>query len=123
MNKVFWITFFLLSSLIVNGQEEQSNSFVGKWNVEIKGTPGGDSKMEVTIITKDGKLQGTVTSKDDGTVAIKKIENKNNSIVVYFKHGWFTVNLVMERIDANHCKCKLADRYNGQSSRQGLKNP
>lgn len=104
----------------VNGQSINTNEYVGTWNAIIIGTPGGDSKLEVKISNIKGKLEGTITSKDDGTVEIKRIEFNQNSISVYFKHGWFTVDLEMGKTDKNHCKCKLANRYTGQAIKQDI---
>ncbi len=122
MNKILSIIFLLLATMlvVVKGQSINTNEYIGKWNAVINGTPGGGSKLEVNIHKENGKLEGTVTSKDDGTVEIKKIEVNESSISVYFKHGWFTVDLEMEKTDRNHCKCKLADRYTGLATKQDV---
>ncbi len=118
MNKLIGIVMLLFASILVNGQSINKNEYVGTWNAVIKDTPNGDSKLDVKILNKDGKLLGTVTSEEDGTVEIKKIEVNEKSITISFKHGWFTVSLEMEKTDKNHCKCRLADRYNGIASRK-----
>lgn len=118
MNKIVGVLLLLVIASVANCQTVNHNDYVGKWDAEIENTSHGDMDIKVTIVEKENQLNGRVYTKDDGTVAIKKIEEENNAIVVYFKHGWFTVSLKMEKIDATHCKCRLADRYDGEAIRQ-----
>ena len=106
---------FAASSLFATGTKQ--DYFVGKWNVEIKGTPGGDSKLVVDLKKVGEEIKGTVSSKKDGTVDIKETELTEDGMVISFKSGWFTVELLMKEKDANHCACKLAGRYDGRSER------
>lgn len=109
--------FFVSLVVVASAGETKTDYFIGKWNVEIKGTPGGDSKLIIDL-KKDGEeLKGTVSSKKDGTVNIKKAEMTDAGLLVRFKHGWFTVELLMKEEDVNHCICKLAGRYDGTSER------
>ena len=104
-------------AVIASASSNKGEFYIGKWNVEIKGTPGGDSKLVVDLKQDGGKLTGTVSSRKDGTVDIKETELTEEGIVISFKSGWFTVELLMKEKDANHCVCKLAGRYNGESER------
>lgn len=117
MKQIITILSLLIIVLTTSAQTSNKDYFQGNWNVEITGTSGGDQKLEVKLIQKDGKLQGTVTSKDDGTVKIKKVEEDGDSIKIYFKHGWFTVYLLMKKGDANHCSGKLMNKYPGKCKR------
>ena len=114
------ILMLLLTTSMLNAQTKNTDYFVGKWSVEIKGTPGGDSKMIVKLIKKDGKLEGTVLREDKDPEEIKKIEETENLLKIYFKHGWFTVSLQMDKTDEKHCSAKLMDKYKGTCERMRL---
>ena len=109
--------FILIVSITVEAQTVPTDYFVGKWDVIATATPGGDSKMTVTLFRKDRTLTGTVYSKADGTKEIKKVEEKGNSLKVSFKHGWFTVELLMNKKDENHVTGSLANKYKSSGVR------
>lgn len=117
MKKLFAILSFVLLAIVASASGNKTEFFLGKWNVEINGTPGGDSKLLVDLKQVGDELKGTVSSKKDGTVDIKEAELTSEGMLVSFKSGWFTVELLMKEKDANHCTCKLAGRYDGQSVR------
>ncbi|PKQ66004.1 hypothetical protein [Labilibaculum manganireducens] len=117
MKRGIVLLILLVASTLSYVQAAKADYFVGKWNVEIKGTPGGDSKLVVTLVRKEGKLTGTVYSEADGTKDVKEVEEDGNSLKVFFKHGWFTVELLMNKKDENHCSAKMADRYDGACAR------
>lgn len=117
MKKLLVILSFVSLAIIASASGNKTEFFLGKWDVEIKGTPGGDSKLVVDLKQVGNDLKGTVSSKKDGTVEIKEAELTENGIAISFKSGWFTVELLMKEKDANHCTCKLAGRYDGQSVR------
>lgn len=110
--------FLLIASAVLSVQAGTPDYFVGKWNAQMKVTHGTDSKLVITLYRKGGRLTGTVYSKADGAKEIKNVEEKGNSLTVSFKHGWFTVDLLMNKKDNNHCLAKMADRYDGISTRQ-----
>jgi hypothetical protein len=110
-------TFILLVSMTIKAQTSHKDYFAGKWDVVAVGTPGGDSKLLVTLYRKEGKLTGTVYSKADGTKEIKKVEETGNSLTVSFKHSWFTVNLLMNKKDDTHVNGSLTDNYKASGVR------
>ena len=77
--------------------------FVGKWNVVVEGTPGGDSKMIISIEKKDTAWAGAVLDTANTEISkISKIETGENSITVYFTSQGYDVDLVMEKKDDDH---------------------
>jgi|GEM_PF-2115829 hypothetical protein len=114
---LFIIFFFVSLSIVTLASGNKSDFFIGKWNVEIKGTPGGDSKLIVDLRHDSEEWKGTVSSKKDGTVDIKEAALTEEGMLVSFKSGWFNVELLMTEKDSNHCTCKLAGRYDGKSER------
>lgn len=117
MRKLFIILSLIILTISVSASGKKTDFYIGKWDVVIKGTPGGDSKLVVDLKQDGDQLKGIVSSKKDGTVDIKEIELTTDGLSVRFKSGWFTVELVMKEKDANHCTCKLAGHYNGESER------
>jgi len=109
--------FILLVSMTIKAQIPHKDYFVGQWDVVAVGTPGGDSKLMVTLYRKEETLTGTVYSKDDGTKEIKKVEEKGNSLTVSFNQGWFTVELLMNKKDENHETGSLANKYKSSGVR------
>ena len=117
MKKLIVILTLVSMAVSASASSNKGEFYIGKWNVEIKGTPGGDSKLVVEL-KKDGeKFKGTVQSEGDGTVDIKEATMTEEGMQISFKHGWFTVDLLMVREDDDHCNCKLAGHYNGESDR------
>lgn len=104
MKKVISIlsAIIILLSLPLKAKNKHKDYFVGKWNVVCEGTPGGDSKMIVSLVRKDGKLVGTVTPSGKEPKEIVEIEELKNAVKVYFRHNLFKVNLLLERGDENH---------------------
>src|SRR3954452_15377464 len=92
--------FFLLSSLNVKAQTQTGNYFAGKWNVLIKGTPGGDAKMFVVLEQKDTTVTGVIQdSTGTETSKIDRIELNGDKATVYFNAQGYDVNLEMNKKD------------------------
>lgn len=118
------LTLLLTGSLIAtscggNSKKEQvvTDYFVGKWDVEFKEAPGGGAKMKIEIIKEYNKLEGTVFREGEDPGIITEIEETENSVKVYFKHGFFTVNVLLNKIDKINCSAKLMDMFNGTAVR------
>lgn len=96
--------FFLVLSFNVQAQTQPpADYFVGKWNVQVEGTPSGDGKMTVVLERKEGKLAGTIINKP-GTEPTKvtKIDEAEKSVTLYFNTNGYDVNLTMEKKDDDH---------------------
>jgi hypothetical protein len=111
--------FFLLLSVGANAQAKTgADYFVGKWNVVVAGTPNGDAKMPVTLELKDGKLTGYMPAPDQGEpVKFSKVEEKENSVTVYFTSGGYDVYLMLEKKDENHVTGSLMDMFDATGDR------
>jgi hypothetical protein len=94
-----------VNAQVKSGAQPQSKPdyFAGKWNILVKGTPGGDSKMLLTFERKDTVL--TATIKDStGTEAgsVNKVMENEQSVTVYFTAQGYDVDLVLEKKDDDH---------------------
>jgi len=92
--------------------------FVGTWNVLVKGTPNGDSKMILVLEKKDDKITGVV--QDTTGTEISKISNaelKENELTVYFTAQGYDVNLVMDKKDDDHVTGSLMGMFDAEGDR------
>jgi hypothetical protein len=106
-----------LGSLVVNAQSS-GNFFVGKWKVLTVGTPNGDSKSMITLERKDGKLTGTMASEGASeTIKFTNVEEKENSVTVYFSASGYDVYMVLEKKDDNHVKGSMMDMFDVSGER------
>lgn len=95
-----------------------SDYFVGKWNVEVKGTPQGDAKMILMLERKDGKLSGYQFAKEKpDTVKFTKVEEKEKSVTVYFSTQGYDVFITMEKKDDDHVTGNLMDMFDATGER------
>lgn len=104
----------LLVALIIgstSAMAQKKDYFTGKWDVTIKDTPMGDSKLTVVMTRMNKKLKGYIINKDGDKSDIEKIEEKNQIVTIYFTFNHFDVDLTMQRKDDNHFTGKLKDRY------------
>ena len=117
------VVFLLLSSFFVNAQAKDSaqgktDFFTGKWNVLLKGVPGGDAKMTVNFERKDTALTATLqdsTGKEAGKVN-KVIENAQ-SVTIYFTAQGYDVDLTLEKKDDDHVVGSLMNMFEATGDR------
>lgn len=112
-------TILVLFLLAVNANAQDANSFfIGKWKVLTVGTPNGDSKSIVTLERKDGKLTGTMAS-EGAPEAIKftNVEEKENSVTVYFSASGYDVYMTLEKKDDTHVKGSMMDMFDVSGER------
>lgn len=104
LNLIFAGLFFLLLSLSAEVHAQApADYFVDKWNVLVKGTPNGDSKMVLVFNKKDNTLTGVV--QDETGIEISKIdmaELSGNTATVYFNASGYDMNLELTKIDDDH---------------------
>ena len=119
MKKVNFIlvAFILLVSLSLNAQNRHTDFFVGKWDVIAVGTPGGDSKLIVSLARKDGKLEGVIIRSGQDPTEISKVEETKDAVKVYFRHNIIKVNLSLVKKDENHSTGSLMGKYPAKGTR------
>lgn len=107
---------FLLTSVVV-AAPGSGDYFVGKWDVMIYGTIGGDEQMIIELKRVDGKLEGAIVGPTDDVKPFFKIEEKPDTVKVYFKHLFFKVNLQLEKKDDTHLTGLLQEKYKAKGKR------
>jgi hypothetical protein len=111
--------FFLFLSFNAKAQTKPANDYyVGKWSVVVEGTPQGDGKMTVVLERKDGKLGGTIISKEaTEPTKITKVEEKEKSVTLYFTANGYSVNLTLEKKDDDHVTGNMMDMFDAKGER------
>lgn len=112
------VVFALFFGNLVANAQSSENFFVGKWKVLTVGTPNGDAKSIVSLERKDGKLTGTMANEGAGeTIKFTNVEEKDNSVTVYFSASGYDVYMVLEKKDDNHVKGSMMDMFDVSGER------
>lgn len=107
---------FSLTSFVVAAAGPK-DYFVGKWDVMVYGTIGGDEQMIIELKRVDGKLEGAIVGPTDDIKPFIKIEEKPDTVKVYFKHLFFKVNLELAKKDELHVTGLLQGDYEAKGVR------
>jgi hypothetical protein len=111
--------FFLLLALNTNAQTKTgADYFTGKWNVLVKGTPGGDAKMFVVLEKTDSTMNGSIEDSTGTQISkISKVELTDTSATVYFTAQGYDVNLLMDKKDDDHIIGSLMNMFDAEGDR------
>jgi hypothetical protein len=102
----------------VNAQT-QTNYFIGKWDVLVKGLPNGDTHMKFNIADSAGHMKGALL---DSTAAHKdtpltKIELDGDKITLYFSAQGYDVSLLLAKKDDDHATGSLMGMFDANAIR------
>lgn len=114
--KILTVMLLLLTTYLSNAQEP-STFFVADWNVLIIGTPSGDAKVVFHLERVDGKLTGEVRSDQGDPVKIDRVEEKENSINVFYATMGYDLNVFLEKVDENNLKGNLLGMFDVKAER------
>ena len=117
--------FLLLLTLHVNAQtnggaqaQAKTDYFPGKWNVLVKGVPGGDAKMTVNFERRDTALTAALLD-STGTEAgeVNKVIENEKSVTVYFTAQGYNVDLTLEKKDDDHVTGSMMGMFDAEGDR------
>lgn len=116
------ITFILASLLLLfitntSFANEPSDYFVGDWKVLVKGTPSGDAEMVLHLERVDGKLTGEMRNEGMEPSKITSVDEKENSITVYYSTMGYDINLSLEKVDETKIKGSLMGMFDATGER------
>lgn len=111
--------FFLVLTFNVNAQSKTgADYFAGKWNVLIKGTPGGDAKMFVVLDKSDTAMTGSIQDSTGTEISkISKVDLTDSSTTVYFTAQGYDVNLLMTKKDDDHVTGSMMSMFEAEGER------
>jgi hypothetical protein len=116
---VFFATMFFALIFSNSATAQEKSSFLGKWSVIVVGTPGGDSKMIIEIVDKEGKLTGSAvdpaTNKE--LFAFTKVEGEPSKVTVYFTSQGYDVYMYLEKKDADNLEGSMMDMFDATATR------
>ena len=109
----------ILSSLALHAQNAPSDYFVGKWSVDVVGTPNGDITMNITIERTDGVLSGYLSGGEMNPLKFSKVEEvKDKSITLYFSTpDGYDVHIFLAKKDDNAVKGSIMDMFDANGKR------
>ena len=114
-----WLVIFLLLSKNMIAQPKPgADYFKGKWNVLIKGTPDGDTRMIVLLENKNDSMTGVILDTTSTVISkISKIQLTDTSATVYFTAQGYDVDLVMNKKDIDHITGSLMSMFEAEGER------
>ena len=102
----------------VNAQT-QTNYFVGKWDVLVKGLPQGDTHMKFNIADSAGHMKGALldTTAAHKDIALTKIDQDGDKVTLYFSTQGYDVNLLLAKKDDDHATGSLMGMFEANAIR------
>ena len=119
LSSIFAGFFLLVLSFVTNAQSKSgADYFKGKWIVLLKGIPGGDSKMNLLLESKNDSIAGIVQDTTGAEISkISKVQLKDTQITVYFTAQGFDVNILLIRKDEDHVTGSLMSMFEVEGER------
>jgi hypothetical protein len=119
LNSFFAGLFLLVLATGVNAQSKAgADYFKGKWNVLLKGTPGGDAKMTFILENKNDSIVGVVQDSTGAEISkISKAELKDSEVNLYFTANSYDVNLLLTKKDDDHVTGSLMNMFDAEGDR------
>jgi len=96
----------------VNAQT-QTNYFIGKWDVLVKGLPNGDTHMKFNIADSAGTMKGALldTTAAHKDIPLTKIEPDGDKITLYFSAQGYDVSLLLTKKDDDNATGSLMGMF------------
>jgi len=102
----------------VNAQA-QTNYFIGKWDVLVKGLPQGDTHMKFNIADSAGHMKGMLvdTTEAHKDIPLTKIEPDGDKVTLYFSAQGYDVSLLLAKKDDDHATGSLMGMFDATAVR------
>ena len=102
----------------VNAQT-QTNYFIGKWDVLVKGLPNGDTHMKFNIADSAGHMKGALldTTAARKDIPLTKIEPDGDKVTLYFSAQGYDVSLLLTKKDDDHAAGSLMGMFEANAIR------
>jgi len=119
MKKIFVIipSLILLFSFQFSFAQDNSDYFVGNWDVVVENTPNGDAKMKMNLERVDGKLTGNIKNEGIEAVKIRKVDESENSITVYYSAAGYDLYMSLKKKDNNNLEGKYLNMFDAKGKR------
>ena len=122
MKKLFLFCSIIFLLILSHTSFAQSGTgadyFAGKWNILLKGTPGGDRKVIVVLEKKDSTLTGVVQDSTGNEFSkISKSELRETGLTIYFRGEGYDLTLLMVKKDEDHVTGNLLAMFEAEGVR------
>jgi hypothetical protein len=99
--------------------QAQTNYFIGKWDVLVKGLPDGDTHMKFNIADSAGHMRGALldTTAAHLDIPLTKIEQDGDTITLYFSAQGYDVSLLLAKKDDDHATGNLMGMFDASAIR------
>ncbi len=95
-----------------------TDMFAGKWDTIFMGTPQGDIGLVLELNRVNGKLEGTISAKQDNKpVTLDKVEETSDKLVIHFKMSGFNINVTYEIEDNDTLKGSMMGMFKTKAVR------
>jgi hypothetical protein len=112
------VCFLFLATAASAQSKLGADYFAGKWNILVKGTPNGDSKMIVSLDKKDTSMTGVILDTTGKEITkISSLVLKDSTITVNFTAQGYDVYLILNRKDDDHVTGTLMDMFESEGDR------
>ncbi len=110
--------FILFVAINVQARDVAQDFFLGKWNVEVKGTPSGDIKILMTISMEDDKWIGYVSGAEgEEKTKFDRVEVNEDLISVYWFSNGYDVYLRLKKSGDNKLEGALMEMFDASAER------
>ena len=98
--------------------QTSADYFAGKWNVLLKGIPGGDARLIFALEKIDSSITGVVQDSTGKEISrITSAEVKENQVTLYFSAQGYDVNLLLTKKDDDHVTGSLMGMFDAEGDR------
>ncbi len=109
---------FSTQAFAMNELTSSDDYFASKWDVLLVGTPYGDVTLTFHLTREEGGLKGVITnSYDDSVTPVEQIDEREDSITVYWTAEGHYVNLDLKKEDENRMTGSLMGMFNATAER------
>lgn len=94
--------------------------YAGKWEINVTGTPQGNSKLVAELVRKDGKLTGQLTNAAEPNaekIPITSINEDGDKLGMAFTAQGYDVTLELTKVDEDNLKGSLMNMFDAKASR------
>lgn len=94
--------------------------YAGKWEINVTGTPNGDSRLVAELVRKDGKLTGQLTNAAEPNaekIPITSINEDGDKLGMAFTAQGYDVTLDLSKVDEDNLKGTLMNMFDAKAKR------
>jgi hypothetical protein len=112
------VVIFTFFSFIGKTNAQSKDYYLGKWDIEVLGTPQGDGHAALTLQKVDGKYSGTFAPPGQKVVKINKVEEKGTELTIYFtSNSGYDVYLYIDKVDDDNVAGSMMDMFDVKGKR------